>query len=394
MNAAEPSTTDRTVTLVLEPLDVLFFRDGRPFGHSGQAESLPMPLPQTLAGAVCTALLEQHGCPFTELAAAIRQQPCFAAALEHLGLPPWLAQLEIRGPFLGREPGDSRKPDDIELLYPMPANLVRDDDHAPPETLFPLPPSRVLPGWNTTRSSKLGLRPLWRSKREKNQRVPGFLSTRGMSDYLAGRPVQSRHVVSAAELYRFDTRTGIGIDRSSQTAQDQLIYSATFLSLNNDPRRDDRVVFVAEVSFPEECERAVWPASVSSIPWGGEGRRVAVEPIDHRLDRLHPTTDTDEDASEFYVLTTPAVFDNRWCPARLQNRVVAAALPGSVAVSGWDLAAGGPKPSRHAAVAGSVYFIRGSLDSHPSSLADRALDRQQGWGCYLRGVWHDEHGNN
>jgi CRISPR-associated protein Cmr3 len=62
-------------------------------------------------------------------------------------------------------------------------------------------------------------------------------------------------------------------------------------------------------------------------------------------------------------------------------------VPGALAVSGWDLARGGPKPNRFAAQAGSTYFLDQPLDPWPGTLSDRPRDQQQGWGCYLKGVW-------
>lgn len=54
------------VGLILDPLDVLFFRDGRPFTASERLLS-GLPLPQTLAGAIRTALLQQVGCNFSKM---------------------------------------------------------------------------------------------------------------------------------------------------------------------------------------------------------------------------------------------------------------------------------------------------------------------------------------
>ncbi len=395
MNSVETPTTSSTVGLVLEPLDVLFFRDGRPFGQAGQARSMSMPLPQTLAGAVWTALLDAHGCPFGELTRAIRQTPSFPAALQQLGLPQWLASVEVRGPYLARRSYGDHSLRSLELLFPMPANLVRGDDESTPQTLLPLPDDACPPGWSSTRSGKLGWRPLWRRKREKSKMIPGFLTAKGMGEYLSGKPVPADAIVDSSKLVQLDQRTGIGVDSQSQTAQDQLIYSATFLSLANDPRLEYEAVFYAEVVFPGDCDSPTWPDSASTMAFGGEGRRVAVQPFDGHSSDLYPVPSNENGHdSSFYVLTTPAVFDEFGCPACLRQRIVSAAVPGAIPVSGWDLARGGPKPSRHAAPAGSVYFIRGSLTSHPKSLADRAFDRQQGWGCYLRGVWRDGYRND
>ena len=53
-----------TVGLCLEALDVLFFRDGRPFMDGTEQMLSGLPLPQTLAGAICTALMQAAGCDF------------------------------------------------------------------------------------------------------------------------------------------------------------------------------------------------------------------------------------------------------------------------------------------------------------------------------------------
>ncbi|HPP52176.1 MAG TPA: type III-B CRISPR module-associated Cmr3 family protein, partial [Thermoguttaceae bacterium] len=59
------------VGLWLESLDVLFFRDGRPFSAATRVRSGP-PMPQTLAGAIWTALLRQAGCDIPRLMATYR----------------------------------------------------------------------------------------------------------------------------------------------------------------------------------------------------------------------------------------------------------------------------------------------------------------------------------
>ena len=60
-----------SITLDLEPLDVLFFRDGRPFDAAPRATS-GAPLPQTVAGAVRTWLLRRTNTNLKALAEAIR----------------------------------------------------------------------------------------------------------------------------------------------------------------------------------------------------------------------------------------------------------------------------------------------------------------------------------
>jgi len=76
-----------TIGLTLQPLDVLFFRDGRPFGTAASGTSV-LPQPQTLAGAIRTALLEAHGCDFTKLPSHLRDsRGDLAAAIVSAGGP-------------------------------------------------------------------------------------------------------------------------------------------------------------------------------------------------------------------------------------------------------------------------------------------------------------------
>src|SRR5260370_25316173 len=94
-----------TVGLCLQPLDVLFFRDGRPFGATARVQS-GQPLPQTLAGAVWTALLQKYGCAFGKLADQLRANPNtptserWVEALTAAQAPAWGAGVQVRGPWL------------------------------------------------------------------------------------------------------------------------------------------------------------------------------------------------------------------------------------------------------------------------------------------------------
>jgi len=64
-----------------EPLDVLFFRDGRPFGEATRARS-GLPTPQVFCGAVRNWLLRQHDCDFHKLEPAT--QKCLVILIEQV----------------------------------------------------------------------------------------------------------------------------------------------------------------------------------------------------------------------------------------------------------------------------------------------------------------------
>lgn len=379
-----------TIGLKLEPLDVLFFRDGRPFGAATRGHS-DLPQPQTLAGAIWTALLDAHRCDFPTLVAAVKQGDSLTAALGQAHCPEWIAKLRVRGPWLARAgEEDLSGGRHFEVLVPVPAVLHRvkaeDEDSAGLlPRLRPLAAGQ-LPGWHeTSNDERQALRPLWLTCREATEPLAGFLTPQGLRRFLADEDVPGTEVLSPDELFAFDHRTGIGIEPDRLSAQTGIIYEASFLALKRDWKQRQVVLLYAEVVLPEDSDAAALDG-LQTISFGGEGRRVRVERVApwpwHEYERL-----PQGDQRPLVLLTTPGFFAGRWKPQRLDGTVVAAAVPGALAVSGWNLARGGPKPNRFAALAGSTYFLDQPLDPWPDTLSDRPLDQQQGWGCYLKGVW-------
>jgi CRISPR-associated protein Cmr3 len=367
----------------MEPLDVLFFRDGRPFGAATRAQS-GQPQPQTLAGAVWTALLQQHGCRFDVMAKEVRKiqgtptQEQWAGAVTAAGAPPWIARLQMRGPWLARGSRDS-----LDVLTPVPAILhtakKAGEDQAPLHRLNPLPRRQQPPGWEPVEE---GLRPLWIKHRDPTEAATGYLTRKGLQTFLSGGEPDPDELVKAKDLFDFDHRTGIEIAADPLTAKEGGIYGISLLALK------PNVSLYAEVMLPGEAPPDALEA-LSTFAFGGEGRRVAVEPCGAYA---WPTASPNRERQKpLVMLTTPGLFRAGWKPKALDEYIVAAAVPGAVAISGWDLARGGPKPTRFAAQAGSVYF----LDSLPpnlleGALADAEADQVQGWGCYVKGVWTDE----
>ena len=148
------------------------------------------------------------------------------------------------------------------------------------------------------------------------------------------------------------------------------------------------MAFYAEVTIPDEGDPTLLE-QVKSLQLGGEGRRVRSTVRGHVYAWPEPAP-AQRGQKPLLLLTTPSCFAARWRPAALNGRLLAAAVAGHVAVSGWDLARGGPKPNRFAAQAGSTYFLDEPLHPWPETLSENERDAQQGWGCYLKGVWIDD----
>ncbi len=371
----------KRIGLFLEPLDVLFFRDGRPFEPASAAQS-GLPMPQTLAGAIWTAILEQHDTDYDGLAKAVQNGKSFEESLEAVGQPPWLARVAVRGPWLAE--AVDRNVRDVFIAAPAvlhQSKSTSEDHNGQSENLtrlFPLKADR-LPGWQPPLPQ---MRPLWVRETKSTKSVSGFLGRDGLAAFLNGRVVTSSHLKKPTDLYDLDRRTGIVINPRSQSADEGLIYGARFLALNRN------IGFYAEVVLPDEAADTVLGGG-ETIAFGGERRHVRV----HRLPEPWGWPEADSKGDEqkpLVLLTTPGLFEQRWYPRLFAQQLVSASVPGDQPVSGWDLARGGPKPTRFAAQTGSVYFLNQPLDHWPAALSDDAFDRQQGWGCYLKGVWIDE----
>lgn len=371
-----------TIGLKLEPLDVLFLRDGRPFGAATQGKS-GLPFPQTLAGAIWTALLDAAGCDFQQLTRHVREGCTdIREAIQVARGAPWIASTRVRGSWLARQAVHGER---LEVLTPAPAVLQvdkadADDPKAPLHRLQPLRPDR-LPGWEPPPSHP-GLWPLWLRHASPTEAIAGYLTPDGLRAFLHAQAVTGDQLVRPDELFDYDRRTGIGIDPDRLSAEEGLIYGAAFLAFKPD------VALYAEVVLPDDGDPSLLQC-IQTLPFGGEGRRVRFQMLEQAFSWPEPAV-PQEGHKPLVLLITPGLFAARWRPAVFDGGLLAAAVPGSVAVSGWDLARGGPKPNRFAALAGSTYFLNEPLHPWPETLSDNDRDAQQGWGCYLKGVWIDD----
>ena len=351
--------------LALEPVDGLFFRDARPFEASSRAAS-GLPTPQTLAGAVRTLLLERHGVSFDRLAEGIRQEGSFAKALVKVGSEAAAAigKVRVRGPWLTLNG---------EVLVPAPASLRQEKIENQDRRVFRLDPLRAsLPGW---RPEVTGMLPLWRYGRETVEATSDFLKPSGLRRFLEGDTPKLGELVPRGKIYDFDDRTGIGVDPDSNTAKEGRIYAVRMLAL-----RPEAGLY-AELSGPE-ATLVPLKAEPVLMRLGGEGRHVIVFPDDQGAD--WPDVQPEPNQGRLVLLTTPAWFNGDWKPPSIEP--VAAAVGSYQAVSGWDLAKGGPKPNRFMVPAGSVYFLPPDAQIPEDGLVD-SEDAGMGWGCFLEGNW-------
>ncbi len=372
--------TATTLAFALEPLDVLFFRDGRPFTGAERSVS-GLPLPQTFTGAIRTALLRSVGCDFQALGSAMNDGASFADAVgdastaEHR----WIGNVTVLGPWLGRRAADD---DGAEVLLPLPATVHREKkNHKNLHRLSPLPEGQ-LPGWNPPAGPE-ELRPLWPKQLAATEPAEGYLTPKGLQQFLRDRDVAADAVIPASELFGLDYRTGLGISPNRLVAEESQIFGRGFLALKKG------IFLYGEVLLPDGAPADGCLEDIELLPFGGEGRYVRLRRLDRSFD-WPSVVPQGKNENRLLLLTTPCAFAAGWKPKCLDGHIVAAAVPGSLAFSGWDMARRGPKPTQFAVPAGSVYFLDSQPNTATQSLAESDEARLQGWGCFLTGVWTDE----
>jgi CRISPR-associated protein Cmr3 len=347
----------KTIGLVFEPLDTLFFRGGRPFGTGLPGES-SLPSPQSMAGAVRTFLLDRENGDF----AAMRNKPHLRAAFAAAGAA-WLPDVCFRGPWLAELGQDGPRP-----LLRAPADLRFVDGGV----VRLLPTARKIPGWQPAVD---GMCPLWASGGKPSKNRPELLSFDGLSAYLDNGMIQAHHVRGHAEFFLLEDRTGVVIDSTTYASKEGEIYATRNLRLRSG------VVFYAEAEVPDD--KIGHFDAPATIGWGGERhhaimRRVA--PV-----KWPESADTDR---TLLLLLSPAFFSRGWRPDLVPDgQLRSAAVDGPYAISGWDLARGGPKPTRFGVDAGSVYLIEGPAPTVRHLGTDRE-DGALGYGFFVKGSWN------
>jgi len=234
------------------------------------------------------------------------------------------------------------------------------------------------------------------------------LTLTGITSFLNGDLPADDEWFEADDLYGFDSRTGIGLNADSRTCAESQLYGIRFLALkrsldrrprfvrsaNDDPYTGATVMLYAEAVFPLGHDSNVDTYLKGPIPFGGEGKYVEVSVI--RTPAVWPGTGLSTESGTkrpLWLLASHGVFPAMgerpaWMPDAIEpGNLCGAASRGGIAISGWDGPANGPKPTRFAVPAGSVYFAT-SPDSLPGgSLCNDANDVAEGWGFALKGVW-------
>lgn len=351
-----------TIGLVLEPLDTLFFRGGRPFGAGLPGQS-SLPSPQSLAGMLRTFLLDCAGADF----AAMRGKSDVRAGFDAAGAP-WIADVRFRGPWLAETGETGPRP-----IVPAPADLRFVEEKGEREIVRLQPTTKQIPGWQPPLPR---MRPLWRTGKKPSKLKPELLSFEGLSVYLRNGQLSPKHTPAHECFYSLEERTGIQIDPGTYTTNED-----TGLFTLRKLRLKPGIPFYAEADVPEMALSHF--RNPVTLKWGGEGHQVIMK-------QVQPVAWPEQGIGDraAFLLLSPGFFARGWQPDAIpEGQLRAAAVEGPYAISGWDLARGGPKATRFGVDAGSVYFTERVAPDTRHLGSDRE-DSSLGYGFCLKGLWN------
>jgi len=389
---------------LIEPKAPLLFRDGRPFGASELAETLPFPLPSTVAGALRAAYGERCSLNFADVKDELLKLEAHGPLLAGLGI-------------VGGEPS---------LYFPKPADAIY---YKEGEGLIAahLVPGAVLPNEKEGTDLPEGLHPLFLNyeSNEKPAKGAAFWTLANTAAWLANAsdaPIPADTI--GVDALPTEIRTHVGIDGNRLTNRDGAVFQTAGLDFG--PRQNPKEErgwesqsfgLLARFRQPGSEETLLADGCFRTV--GGEGRLASIKPcaawpeIPDTLDKALANTRWLK-----LLFVTPALFDGGWRPAWLDGkppidsppglaglklRLCAAALERWQPFSGWELRTpdgrrgGAARAVRRLVPAGSVYWfevLEGDAETLRklwlAPLSDRPQDRLDGFGLAIPGIWSGE----
>jgi CRISPR-associated protein Cmr3 len=384
---------------LIEPLDPLIARDGRP-AAVGQFHTVGFPYPSMVAGAVRTRIgipggaFSVPGDALQELKEKVRVRGPLLAELDPEGdVQQWLAPAPRDAVILN----DSDERPALKRLVPRPLSPGEAMDSLPEKELIPL----GFEGSETYGKPPAGVPVFWtwselESWLEKPEDRPGVdLRSLGI-DRL---PVE--------------TRSHLAIQPGERVGLDGMLFQTAglrFLQEGASRLEPRRFALSLETGSANVAGRDL-ALERQIAPLGGERRLARWSPASQEWPRMPESIRKTivETRRARLLLLTPALFEEGTLPAwsgtawplggTVAATVRAAAVQRPEVVSGWDLATGRAKKTRRLAPSGSVYFLelQGSEtdlqdwceNTWLACVSDGEQDRRDGFGMAALGTWED-----
>lgn len=359
----------------VEPRDVLFFRDAKPMEASSVGEGARWPWPNILHDSLMAAFHKRWPDP---------QEWEFKHKNKNGNDKNWdTSSMRFGGlKSVGVFPAL-----DAELCFPKPADISKDGTAC--ADLTPRKGKSDLPGF--LEYTVLG------DKKEGKESAGNWMGAAEMDRYIAGK--DNYKLIPSGDLFDNESRFGIGVDPETGSvdkgSQDQSgkLYIAEYLRLKKNAGIKGFGMCTASVRNKDKTDvmqKFFGESQRERLIFGGQRGVAAIEAV--RSEKPTPFGEFDPGDSKMikWVLLAPAIFSKGWLPgwvdskgnvclpsdkperkpgesreewrARfggpIEAKLVAARLDKPRPFSGWSLAKGGPRATRLAVPAGSVYYFR------------------------------------
>lgn len=347
--------------IFFRPLDTQFHRDSHPFqaGVETDASSIFPPFPTTIYGALRTMILTQF--PYNTWWTS-------TDLVKVTGTFDFMGSLNIRGPIIAA--GQQGKSNVYEhTFYPAPLDLLRVKKTKHNVYVYPNNKQDELKKCSNLAYS--GLYPCLPEQALHLEEQTGFLSHDYLEQYLTGRPI-GNVMLKPDELFLRESRLGIGLNHSTRTASQKLLYTASHIRMRDSP--DFQAGLLIGV---DEDNNLIPDSGITRL--GGDGRPVAYNKVKNiewsrEINLVIKKITASEGRFKAYLIT-PAIFQkNGWFPdfLKMYDNAIIGDLPGldlkvklvgtcvgrTVNVGGFDMNKKHPKVIQKAVPAGSVYFFQ------------------------------------
>ena len=372
-------------------IDPLLFRDGRPFSNelgSLTADTLPLPLPGTVAGFLRTHIGNGEKWMW-EGDASVHDNA---------------RRIAVHSPLLQR---------DDTIVFPAPRDAVVygvEKDRA----VMRLSPMKSMANGSGCDLPD-GLLPLQITENVKPATGYRYWSQPDMERWLLpqeGNTAPSENITGPPT----DERIHIAVNAETGTAEESRLYRVAYLSFLHRQKEQQgkdsqaaKQAVTAEWSLLARVGRDSLPNGVGHF--GGE-RRVAHIQHGNTFPSCPPALKTALQKSQRLrlILATPALFTNGWLPGWLDPKTLTGTLPDTgislrlvsaatgrrEAVSGWSFQNRRPRKVRWCVPAGSVYFLETTTNTDLTPIiekywlrpvSDEQQDKRDGYGLALWGTW-------
>lgn len=374
--------------LFIEPLDILLFRDSKPFaaGEGFWARSVFPPNGLPLMGALRAKMIIDSGTSFQTYqnyaGSKNNDNKKLAELVKLIGRFDNYGELQLAGPFLSRVEDEKQ-----QIYFSAPLDIMKSKESDTISFLI----SQKIP-WKLEVSKPLMANgtsgdfspvPLWTNE-TGDLAEEKFIETGGLLNYL--QTLDSLEMQNAEDLWGSEFQ--VGIEKNTQgTAEIGKIYSVEFIRLSEFELRKKEEKSNWEllspgflVEFTDLDEQFL--KSDGFLALGGESRAAKYQKIEETQiatlndlingSFLYDSSKGLKDQKKFKIyLATSAIFNNGWYPDILEAsggeligekdglkfKLVSASIAKPQTISGWNVADRKPRPAVKAVPAGSVYYF-------------------------------------